>query len=118
MMARSPGRFDPKLSAASLRKITSLEITGEAENTLNALINEVPVDFIRYEYLLIGDVVELDGVRLASKEDITCMKLSATASRGTKKDFFDIYLLLNEYSLDEMFSNYERNIKATNGFIG
>lgn len=45
-------RFDPKILTANLKKITDLQISSEAENTLNALIGEVPVDFIRYDYPL------------------------------------------------------------------
>ena len=34
------------------------------------------------------------------------MKLSAAAGRGTKKDFFDIYELLQYYSLSELLGWY------------
>lgn len=109
-------RFDPKILAANLKKITDLQISAEAENTLNALIGEVPVDFIRYDYPLIGTIIREEGVRLASKEDIVCMKLSAIASRGSKKDFYDIYFLSNEYTLDEMFGFYESKYQSNEKF--
>ncbi len=32
--------------------------------------------------------------RLASLEDLGCMKLAAIAQRGAKKDFFDLHALL------------------------
>ena len=108
--------FDPKILAAKLREIIDLQISGEAENTLNALIAEVPVDFIRYDYPLIGKIVSNEGIRMASKEDIVCMKLSAIASRGSKKDFYDIFFLLNDYSLDEMFGFYERKYQSGERF--
>jgi len=108
--------FEPKLLAAELRRIIDLEITAEADNTLNALIGDIPVDFIRYDYPYIGEIIITDNIRLASKEDIACMKLSAIASRGSKKDFYDIYFLLNEYSLEEMFSFYERKYQSSERF--
>ncbi len=34
------------------------------------------------------------------------MKLNAIAGRGSKKDFIDLYFLLNEYSLKQMLDFY------------
>jgi predicted nucleotidyltransferase component of viral defense system len=108
--------FKPKILAAEIGKITDVQIIGEADNTLNALIDGIPVDFIRYDYPYIDEIINLDNIRLASKKDIACMKLSAIASRGSKKDFFDIYYLLNEYSLDEMLGFYERKYQSSERF--
>ncbi len=45
-----------------------------------------------------------ENVYLASKKDIAVMKLEAVAGRGTYKDFIDIYFLLEEYTIEELFS--------------
>ena len=46
---------------------------------------------------------------MASMEDIACMKLSAVAQRGSKKDFIDIYALgLRHFSLKEMLQLYQK----------
>ncbi|MBU0765820.1 MAG: nucleotidyl transferase AbiEii/AbiGii toxin family protein, partial [Bacteroidetes bacterium] len=72
----------------------------------------IKVDLVKYPYKLINPPIIADGIRLLSKEDIIPMKLSAIANRGSKKDFYDIYFLLFEYSLKEMLKFYE--IKFTN----
>ena len=59
----------------------------------------IKIDFIKYPYPLINKVLEIDGLRLLSVEDIIAMKLSAIANRGAKKDFVDIYELLKKYSI-------------------
>lgn len=52
----------------------------------------------------IDDFVHYNGVRLADMRDIASMKLEAIAGRGSKKDFVDLYFLLNHFSLEEIFS--------------
>ena len=109
-------KFDPKILATEINRLMDTIITGEAENTLNCLINDIPVDFIRYDYPLIGNIIRSDDIRLVSKEDIACMKLSAVASRGSKKDFYDLHFLLRDFSLEEMFGFYERKYKSNERF--
>ena len=50
--------------------------------------------------------MEEDNLTLASPKDIAAMKLSAITNRGTKKDFIDVYELLNHFSLEQMFGFY------------
>ena len=40
------------------------------------------------------------------------MKLSAVSSRGSKKDFYDIYFLLKKYSVTELLNFYKRKFKT------
>jgi predicted nucleotidyltransferase component of viral defense system len=54
----------------------------------------VKVDFVHYPYPPLNPINNIEGFRLISVEDIAAMKLSAVTGRGTKKDFFDIHLLL------------------------
>lgn len=70
------------------------------------LIDGIKVDFVDYNFELIEPINVVDGIRLVSKKDIAAMKLNAIAGRGSKKDFVDVYQLLNEFSLIEMLSLY------------
>lgn len=95
----------------------------EETNTLNFNVlfpeqtdNLVKVDLIKYRYPLIQPIIESDGIRLLSIEDIIPMKLSAVAGRGSKKDFYDIFYLLQKYSLAQMFGFFEQKFKNTNTF--
>ena len=69
-------------------------------------LNGVKVDVVNYDYKWIDDVVEGGGLRLASPEDIAAMKVNAVMGRGTKKDFIDVYFLLQHYSFDELIKFY------------
>jgi len=95
----------------------------KSKNTLNLSIefpknsaNNVKIDLIRYAYPLLKPVAEIDGIRLLEIEDIIPMKLSAVAARGSKKDFYDIYFLLKQYTLDEMFGFFDRKFDNMNKF--
>jgi hypothetical protein len=71
-------------------------------------INTVKVDFVTYSYAWLKEASIIDGVRLAHVEDIAAMKLEAIANRGSKKDFMDVAMLLEHFSLKQMLDLYHR----------
>jgi len=72
-------------------------------------INGIKVDFVDYSrYGWITPAVEEDGLRLASPIDIAAMKINAIEGRGSRKDFTDIYQLLQHYSLSELLGFYKQ----------
>ncbi len=81
--------------------------------TLIGSINQIKVDIIFYPFKLIDDLIIENDIRLLSTKDIAPMKLSAIAQRGSKKDFFDMYELLQLYSLDRMFDFYKQKYPHT-----
>jgi hypothetical protein len=83
-------------------------IDKKSKNTLIASINGVKVDFITQRGKLVNDLLEVDGLRLASILDICAMKLNAVSSSGQRqKDFYDLYFLLEHFTLQEMLDAYE-----------
>lgn len=46
----------------------------------------------------------IDGIRFANIRDIIAMKMNVVLRGGRKKDFWDLHLLLDEYTLTEMFA--------------
>lgn len=83
----------------------------EKDYTLLLKINDIKVDILHYPYALIDDVIVDDSIRILSPKDIGAMKLSAVSKRGAKKDFFDLYELLQQYSLEDLFTFYEAKFK-------
>jgi len=71
-------------------------------------INDIKVDFVNYDYPWLQSELEIDAIRLANMEDIAAMKLAAIAGRGSRKDFIDIYFLLQQYELKEMINFYNK----------
>ena len=47
------------------------------------------------------------NIRMAAVEDIVAMKMDVVSRGGRKKDFWDLHMLLNHYSVEQMLSLYE-----------
>jgi predicted nucleotidyltransferase component of viral defense system len=73
-------------------------IIEEEAGTLHAVIDNTKVSFLHYPYGLLEPFVQLSGIKLASIEDIGCMKVIAISQRGEKKDFYDMYEILKLFS--------------------
>jgi predicted nucleotidyltransferase component of viral defense system len=99
-----------------LREELEIKVTAEYHNTLNLIINDVKVDLLSYKYPLLGTIQNIDGIRFIGLEDISPMKLSAIAQRGSKKDFYDLYFLLQRFTLEEMFNNFQKKFPGTDLF--
>lgn len=89
-----------------LEKIGHTEVSKSSKNILITLIDDVKVDFVNYKYPLLEDPLVIQGIRMLSTKDIAAMKLNAIAGRGSKKDFIDLFFLLNEFTLREIFGFY------------
>ena len=104
--------LDPLVFAQRLRDAGIPFMTGSTERgTLHGTIGDVRVTFLEYRYPLLKPTVFWPdfGCPLAALEDIACMKLSAVAQRGTKKDFIDIYALgQSGFTLRGMLEFYQR----------
>jgi Nucleotidyl transferase AbiEii toxin, Type IV TA system len=87
---------DPLVLAQHLRDAGIPFMTTSTERgTLHGTVAGVRVTFLEYRYPLLKPTVFLPDFScpLAALEDIACMKLSAVAQRGSRKDFIDIYAL-------------------------
>jgi predicted nucleotidyltransferase component of viral defense system len=76
---------------------------------LQIAIDDIKVDFVKHNYNLIEEIKIEEGIKYLGAKDISAMKLMAVANRGDQaKDFIDIYYLLREISLKEMFDYYKQ----------
>src|SRR5262249_48002643 len=57
-----------------------------------------------YPYPLIDPFEDLSGLAVASAVDLGLMKIAAIISRGTRRDFVDLYLLCRELPLSELLA--------------
>jgi hypothetical protein len=86
-------------------------------NIFSFLIDGIKVDLVNYKYPWIDECINFEKIRLAGQKDIGAMKLAAISGRGSKKDFFDIYFLLNQFSLKELFEFYNKKFPDGNKFL-
>jgi predicted nucleotidyltransferase component of viral defense system len=92
--------FNNSVVLEKLGKVTSnLRVLQNQEGTLDVLLDGIQVSLFRYSYPLIGQKTKAEGFRflqIASVTDIALMKMVAIGSRGNKKDFFDLYWILQD----------------------
>lgn len=100
-----------------LREIGSVEIASVSKNINIFWINGIKVDMVNYPYPWLDLPIEENRVRLASLNDIAAMKIAAIVNRGTKKDFIDLYTLLQSFSLDNILDMYSRKYSDGSLFI-
>lgn len=89
-----------------LSQLGKIHLIKKSKNILIYNINGIKVDFVNYNYPLLERPLKVDNIRLASLKDIGAMKLNAISGRGSRKDFIDLYFLLNFFSLDEILNFY------------
>ena len=86
--------LDLESLADQLRKEGATTIAlGDA--TLSLRIGNVPIDIVRYPYAPVTAFERgPEDVRLASLRELAAMKLSAIARRGIRRDFWDLYAII------------------------
>jgi hypothetical protein len=65
-------------------------------------IDNIKVDIVHFPHLPIADFEKADKIRLYSSSDIAAMKIQAILGRAQKKDFWDLYVLLQHYTLQQI----------------
>ncbi len=77
---------------------------GNNSRMLFGFINDIKCDFVHEPAALIESFIVADGIKYFSVKDIAAMKLHTICGRGKKKDFFDVYALLQLYSWETLIS--------------
>ena len=103
-------------SNSEIKKILStlgdFVLMGEEEGTVHGILDGVKISFLRYDYELLFPLVNFENILLADERDISAMKIDAISSRGSKKDFIDLFFLLKKYSLKDLIGFFEKKYSA------
>ena len=75
-------------------KALSPVVLQEEKGTLTVTAQGVKLSFLQYTYPFKEKMADLDGVPIAGIIDITSMKIVAVSQRGAKRDFVDLYAVL------------------------
>jgi hypothetical protein len=101
-------KFSVPVLKKKLSMIGKFSLDFEEEQTLSGSLDGVKVSFFHYDYKLLFPLVSFSGVKIADERDIAAMKIDTVSARGGKKDFIDLYFLLENYSLAELFDMFEK----------
>ena len=91
-----------------LRKHGKLTVIKKSQNIKLYQLDDIKIDIVNYKYTWIDNPITEGEIVLASPKDIAAMKINAIEGRGTKKDFIDMYFLLQHYSLKDILSFYQK----------
>ena len=78
------------------------------------MVDGVKIDIVNLPFEWLAPPVEEDGLRFASLRDIAAMKLHAITNRGRNRDFVDLAVLLEHFTLSEMLDFYKQKYPDVN----
>lgn len=93
---------------------TRLEKTGKFKReklewrTVLGTFENTKFSIFYYEYPLVAETLDFEGISLARPEDIAAMKLLAISDRGARRDFVDLYFMREMFPLEQVFEWYGR----------
>ena len=91
--------FNNEVIIEELSRIGEIEIQQNQKGTCDVILNGVQISFFYYPNVLIDNLItveEMPNLRMASILDIAVMKIVAIGGRGSKKDFFDLYNIIQK----------------------
>ena len=94
----------PQLAKDIKKTFPNAKMLFTAEDTLKSIIGETELSFFYYSYQLLELLEQYQDINIPSLADVAAMKLAAIIQRGTRRDFVDIYYLLNFYTLGELIN--------------
>lgn len=78
----------------------------------NSVEDNIKVDLYYHDEIIDAPEI-LDGIRIASLNDVTSMKIDVISRGGRKKDFWDLHELLTIYSIPEMLDLHQQRNEYT-----
>jgi hypothetical protein len=106
--------FDEEALLQQIQVLDGFALTAKAPYTLHATIQGTKVSFLGYSYPLLFQTNTFLEVAVADPRELACMKVSAIASRGTKRDFVDLYLCVQRYGLADILRLFDQKYAQTN----
>lgn len=105
--------FDTKKLRDMLLDLGQLAPLSEDTNSLHCIFNKTRLSFLRYRYPLLEVCSSYKGISISSLIDVLCTKLDTISSRGSKKDFIDVYCAVTKgrYALSEIISAFQKKYK-------
>lgn len=104
----SPARFDEETLVSQLSAVEKISLISRDRQTLHIHLAGVKVSFLGYPYPVLFPLESFREIQVADVRDIASMKISAIASRGTRRDFIDLYVVCRSYGLDLLLDLFGR----------
>ena len=100
--------FNEITLSGELKELPGYKEDGTAWRTVWGKIGKTKFSLFYYPYPLLKKTAIFEDIQILSLEDIAAMKVHAIEDRGTKRDFFDLFFLAKEFSLEQMLKFYDQ----------
>jgi len=107
-------QFNELKLARELIKFKKFQVEKKSEQTIIGNLNATKISFLGYPYPLISPLPRIKKIKIAGLLDIACMKIDAIASRGTKRDFIDVYFIVREIPLNKILRTFKTKYARLN----
>lgn len=106
-------KFKPQVFLKKISQIKSYRHERVGEGTILGRLDDVKFSLFYYPYSLLKKTIKFKevNINLASIADIAAMKVAAISERGTKRDFIDLYFILQKISLNKVLEFYDKKYK-------
>ena len=114
----TPHKFDERILSQQLEE-EGLSVERVEWQTIDGFFDDVKFSCFFYSYPLLFEPIDWKGFHLADLRDAAAMKVEAIAARGTRRDFIDMFVLLQEknWQLADLFSWYQRKYGGTRNTV-
>ena len=106
--------FDEEALIQQVQTFPEFSLTSKAPHTVHCTIGGTKVSFLGYPYPTLFPPASFLGVPVADPREISCMKISAAASRGTRRDFVDLYFASLQFGMAEILMWFSQKYAQTN----
>jgi len=100
--------FAEEILLGRLKHLSGFSLIAKSSQTLHVHIRSTKVSFLGYPYPMLFPFAYFSELAVADPRDVACMEISAIASRGTKRDFVDLYVNATRYGLGELLDLFQK----------
>jgi hypothetical protein len=110
--------FDPLSIGRHIESVYDGKEIAVLQNAVFSYIEGVKTDMVSLPYSWVRPLVETQGIRMASPEDLAATKFNAIVESGRRlKDYIDIFYLLEHANLDHWLGAYAERYSERNAAI-
>lgn len=110
----TPEEYKTEEVLEKLSKLENFKLDRTDWRTILGNFAGIKFSFFYYHYPLIESPTDFYGIKVASLKDLAASKIGAIASRGTKRDFTDLYYILKSkkaVDLKDFLAYYDQRFK-------
>ena len=106
--------FSEEALLQNIQTLPEFALVAKAKDTLHAHIKGTKVSFLGFRYPVLFPFETFRETPVADPRDIACMKISAIAGRGTRRDFVDLYAVAQCHGLGHLLALFKQKFAQAN----